>query len=133
MARVWPEEKIKLRIGLQYDLSDDEALALKGDTIEELEKAAFQLRAELKDDLELALQRKVNLKTSESTNLPLPPIRSGSVSPVWGKTDSLAEMLARKVTGTGLMRGTRPPPHTQGITPPYTCGKKSRWASTQGS
>jgi len=107
MARVWTyEEKIRLRIGMRFDLLDTEALALQGDTIEELEKAAFQLRAERKDDMELALQRKVNppkQDPGEQTPTPHPPLRSGSMPPGLSKPDPLAEMLARKLTGTGLM------------------------------
>ena len=103
MARIWTyEEKIRLRIGMQFGLLDTEALALEGDTIEELEKAAFQLRAERKDDLEAALQRKLarpKQDLDEQTS-PTPPLRSGSVSPGVDKPDPLAAALARKVGGS---------------------------------
>ncbi|HDH03665.1 MAG TPA: hypothetical protein ENH15_05415 [Actinobacteria bacterium] len=107
MARVWTyEEKIRLRMGIRFGLLDTEALALEGDTTEELEKAAFQLRAERKDGMELALQRKVNLPKQdlgEQTPTPHPPLRSGSMPPGLSKPDPLAEMLARKLISTRLM------------------------------
>jgi len=104
MARIWTyEEKIRLRIGMQFGLLDTEALALEGDTIEELEKAAFQLRAERKDDLEADLQRKLALKQNlDEQTSPTPFLRSGSVSPGLDKPDPLAAALARKV-GARLM------------------------------
>ena len=99
MARIWTyEEKIRLRIGMQFGLLDTEALALEGDTIEELEKAAFQLRAERKDDLEAALQRKL-AKQDLDEQTTLPSLRSGSMSPNKDKPDPLAVALARKVGG----------------------------------
>ena len=96
MARIWTyEEKIRLRIGMQFGLLDTEALALEGDTIEELEKAAFQLRAERKDDLEAALQRKLKQDLDEQTP-PTPSLRSGSASPNKDKVDPLEAALAKK-------------------------------------
>ena len=105
MARIWTyEEKIRLRIGMQFGLLDTEALALEGDTIEELEAHAFQVRAERKDDLEAALQRKLarpKQDLDEQTS-PTPTLRSGSMSPGVDKPDPLAAALARKV-GARLM------------------------------
>ena len=99
MARIWTyEEKIRLRIGMQFGLLDTEALALEGDTIEELEKAAFQLRAERKDGLEADLQRKLarpKQDLGEQTS-PTPSLRSGSASPNKDKVDPLEAALAKK-------------------------------------
>ena len=100
MARIWTyEEKIRLRVGMRFGLLETEALALEGNTIEELEKAAFQLRAERKDDLESALQRKVAKQDLDEQTPPTPSLRSGSVSPGVDKPDPLAAALARKVGG----------------------------------
>ena len=98
-SRPWTyEEKIRLRVGMRFSLLETEALALDGDTMEGLEKAAFQLRAERKDDLESALQRKLAPKTSEpSPDPPTPPLRSGSVSRNQNKVDPLEVALAKKV------------------------------------
>ena len=99
MARIWTyEEKIRLRIGMQFGLLDTEALALEGDTIEELEKAAFQLRAERKDDLEADLQRKLARPKQDLDEQisPTPSLRSGSVSPNKDKVDPLEAALAKK-------------------------------------
>ncbi len=97
MARIWTyEEKIRLRIGMQFGLLDTEALALEGDTIEELEKAAFQLRAERKDDLEADLQRKLAKQDLDEQTSPTPSLRSGSVSPNKDKVDPLEAALAKK-------------------------------------
>ena len=98
MARIWTyEEKIRLRVGMQFGLLDTEALALEGDTIEELEKAAFQLRAERKDGLEADLQRKLAKQDLDEQTSPTPFLRSGSVSPGVDEPDPLAAALARKV------------------------------------
>jgi hypothetical protein len=100
MARIWTyEEKIRLRVGMRFGLLDTEALALEGDTIEELEAHAFRMRAERKDGLEADLQRKLAKQDLDEQTSPTPSLRSGSVSPGVDKPDPLAAALARKVGG----------------------------------
>ena len=100
-SRPWTyDEKIRLGVGMRFGLP--EALALEGNTIEELEAAAFRINAERVDDLESALQRKLAPKQNLGAppSPPSPSLRSGSVSPGLDKPDPLAEALARKVRGS---------------------------------
>ena len=100
--RTWTyEEKIRLRVGMRFGLLETEALALEGDTIEELEAHAFRMRAERKDGLEADLQRKLAKQDLDEQASP-PSLRSGSVSPGVDKPDPLMAALARKV-GARLM------------------------------
>ena len=103
--RTWTyEEKIRLRVGMRFGLLETEALALEGNTIEELEAHAFRMRAERKDGLEADLQRKLAppQQDLDEQTPPTPSLRSGSASPGLDKPDPLAAALARKV-GARLM------------------------------
>ena len=58
-------EKIRLRVGMRFGLLETEALALEGDTLDELEAAAMRVKAERVDDLHADLQRKLAPRASE--------------------------------------------------------------------
>ncbi len=93
-------EKIRLRVGMRFGLLETEALALEGDTLDELEAAAMRVKAERVDDLHAELQRKLAPRASEpDPSFPPPSLGSGSRSPHRADTDPLADDLARKFGG----------------------------------